>query len=64
MRLDEIVRFQHGQVGFALTLDRDVLGCVLLDETEGIEAGNRVGGTGEVVRVPVGPALLGRTVIR
>jgi F-type H+/Na+-transporting ATPase subunit alpha len=62
VRLDEIVCFQHGQVGFALTLDRDVLGCVLLDETEGIEAGNRVGGTGEVVRVPVGQALLGRTV--
>jgi F-type H+-transporting ATPase subunit alpha len=62
VRLDELVRFQRGQVGFALTLDRDVLGCVLLDETEGIEAGDRVSGTGEVVRVPVGPALLGRTV--
>jgi F-type H+-transporting ATPase subunit alpha len=62
VRLDELVRFEHGQVGFALTLDRDILGCVLLDETEGIEAGDRVGGTGEVVRVPVGPALLGRTV--
>ena len=62
VRLDELVRFEHGQVGFALTLDRDSLGCVLLDETEGIEAGDRVGSTGEVVRVPVGPALLGRTV--
>jgi F-type H+-transporting ATPase subunit alpha len=62
VRLDELVRFEHGQVGFALTLDRDVLGCVLLDETEGIEAGDRAGGTGTVVRVPVGPALLGRIV--
>ena len=62
VRLDELVRFEHGQVGFALTLDRAVLGCVLLDETEGIEAGDRVSGAGEVVRVPVGPALLGRTV--
>ena len=62
VRLDELVRFEHGRVGFALTLDRDILGCVLLDATEGIEAGDRVGGTGEVVRVPVGPALLGRTV--
>jgi F-type H+-transporting ATPase subunit alpha len=62
VRLDELVRFEHGQVGFAITLDRDVLGCVLLDEIEGIEAGDRVRGTGEVVRVPVGPALVGRTV--
>jgi F-type H+/Na+-transporting ATPase subunit alpha len=62
VRLDELVRFEHGQVGFALTLDRDTLGCVLLDETGGLEAGDRVDGTGEVVRVPVGSALLGRTV--
>lgn len=62
VRLDELLRFEHGQVGFALTLDPDMLGCVLLDETGGIKAGNRVSGTGEVVRVPVGPALLGRTV--
>jgi F-type H+-transporting ATPase subunit alpha len=62
VRLDELVRFEHGQVGFAITLDRDVLGCVLLDETEGIEAGDRASGTGNVVRVPVGPALLGRIV--
>jgi F-type H+-transporting ATPase subunit alpha len=62
VRLDELVRFEHGQVGFALTLDRGTLGCVLLDETGGLEAGDRVDGTGEVVRVPVGSALLGRTV--
>lgn len=62
MRLDELVRFDRGQVGFALTLDRDALGCVLLDDAEGIEAGDRVRGTGEVARVPVGPGLLGRIV--
>jgi F-type H+-transporting ATPase subunit alpha len=62
VRLDELVRFEHERVGFAITLDRDVLGCVLLDEIEGIKAGDRVRGTGEVVRVPVGEALLGRIV--
>jgi F-type H+/Na+-transporting ATPase subunit alpha len=62
VRADELVRFEHGQAGFALTLDRDSLGCVLLDDIETVEAGHRVEGTGEVVRVPVGPALLGRTV--
>jgi F-type H+-transporting ATPase subunit alpha len=62
VRLDELVRFECGQVGYAATLDRDLLGCVLLDDAQGLEAGHRVRGTGEVVRVPVGPALLGRTV--
>ncbi|MGE0286824.1 MAG: F0F1 ATP synthase subunit alpha [Bradyrhizobium sp.] len=62
VRLDELVRFESGQVGYATTLERDLLGCVLLDDTEGLEAGQWVRGTGEVVRVPVGPGLLGRIV--
>ncbi len=62
VRLDELVRFENGQVGFALTLDRDALGCVLLDDADAIEAGHLVRGTGEVLRVPVGEAMLGRIV--
>ena len=62
VRLDELVRFARGQVGFAVNLDRDALGCVLLDHPEAIQAGDLVRGTGEIVRVPVGPALLGRIV--
>ena len=62
VRLDELLRFERGQIGFAATLDRDTLGCVLLDNPEAIEAGDLVHGTGEVVRVPVGPDLLGRIV--
>lgn len=62
VRLGELVRFERGQVGFTLTLDRDSVGCVLLDEARMMEAGDRVRGTGEVVRVPVGEALLGRIV--
>jgi len=42
VRLDEVVQFDRGQTGFTLTLDRDTLGCVLLDETEGLRAGDRV----------------------
>jgi F-type H+-transporting ATPase subunit alpha len=62
VRLDEVLRFETGEVGFAQTLDRDSIGCVLLDAGEGIAAGTAVRGTGEVVRVPVGPSLLGRVV--
>ncbi len=60
--LDELLRFEKGQFGFAQTLDRDRIGCVLLDAVDTIEAGDAVRGTGDVVRVPVGPELLGRVV--
>jgi len=60
--LSELLRFDGGRMGFALTLDSDSIGAVLLDDGEAIEAGSRVTGTGEVVRVPVGPGLLGRIV--
>ena len=61
-RLDELVRFDKGQFGFAQVLEAERVGCVLLDDADAIEAGDTVRGTGDVVRVPVGPALLGRIV--
>jgi F-type H+-transporting ATPase subunit alpha len=62
VRLDELLRFQKGQFGFAQVLERDRVGCVLLDDVDAVEAGDMVHGTGDVVRVPVGPELLGRVV--
>jgi F-type H+-transporting ATPase subunit alpha len=61
-RLDELLRFQKGQFGYAQVLEPDRIGCVVLDDVDGVEAGDTVRGTGDVVRVPVGPALLGRVV--
>jgi len=61
-RLNELLHFETGQSGLAMTLEPNEIGTVLLDEAEGIEAGTRVTGTGEVLRVPVGPGLLGRVV--
>jgi len=60
--LSELVRFGGGQFGFVQTLERDHAGCVVFDDAEAIEAGDVVHGTGDVVRVPVGPPLLGRIV--
>ena len=60
VRLDEVLRFAGGQTGFVRVLDPDRIGCVLLDGTTKVEAGDAVFGTGEVVNVPVGEALLGR----
>src|ERR1700749_268486 len=62
VRLDEMLRFQKGQFGCAQVLEPDRVGCVLLDDADGVEAGDMVTGTGDVIRVPVGSALLGRVV--
>ncbi|GAA4337399.1 hypothetical protein GCM10023144_33090 [Pigmentiphaga soli] len=62
LRLNELLRFENGSLGYALTLDAGSVGCVLLDEGAGIESGMRVTGVGDVVRVPVGQALAGRVV--
>ncbi len=62
VRLAELLKFDKGQFGFVHSLARDSLGCVLLDDFDGVEAGDRVRGTGDVVRTPVGPELLGRVV--
>ncbi|MEX6508405.1 F0F1 ATP synthase subunit alpha [Jiella sp. M17.18] len=61
-RLDELLAFADGRFGFAQVLEEDRVGCVLLDDLSGIEAGDVVSGTGDVVRVPVGEGLLGRVV--
>lgn len=61
-QLNELLKFEGGRLGFALSLDVDRIGAVLLDEGEAIEAGSKVMCTGEVARTPVGPGLLGRVV--
>jgi vacuolar-type H+-ATPase subunit B/Vma2 len=48
--------------GLAVDLGEDAIGCVLLGDAGRFSAGSVVRGTGEVARVPVGDALLGRVV--
>ncbi|CAN2536019.1 ATP+synthase+subunit+alpha [Methylocapsa aurea] len=60
--LDELLRFETGQLGFARALEADRVAVVLLDPGDEIEAGARVFATGEVARAPVGEGLLGRVV--
>jgi F-type H+-transporting ATPase subunit alpha len=61
-RLDELLVFESGVRGLAVDLAEEAIGCILLGPSDGIVAGSRVRGTGEVARVPVGEALLGRVV--
>ncbi len=62
VELNELLRFENGELGFALSLEVDRIGVILLDAGRVIEAGERVFGAGQVARAPVGPGLLGRVV--
>ena len=62
VRLAELLKFERGQFGFVQSLSEDRIGCVLLDDVDGVKAGDSVSGAGDVVRTPVGPELLGRVV--
>ncbi|WP_403020213.1 F0F1 ATP synthase subunit alpha [Salinibacterium sp. GXW1014] len=59
---NELIRFADGTLGLALNLDESEIGVVVLGEFSGIEAGQEVTRTGEVLSVPVGDAYLGRVV--
>jgi F-type H+/Na+-transporting ATPase subunit alpha len=59
---NELLRFADGTLGLALNLDIREIGVVVLGEFSGIEAGQEVHRTGEVLSVPVGDAFLGRVV--
>ena len=61
-RLGELLRFEGGRMGYALSLDPEAINAAIFDETEAIGVGSLVSATGEVARVPVGPGLLGRVV--
>lgn len=61
-RIDELLRFEDGSTGIAFEISREEIGCVLITDGTGIAAGMKAYGTGEIVRVPVGPELLGRVV--
>ena len=59
---NELIRFQDGTLGLALNLDENEIGVVVLGEFTGIEEGQEVTRTGEVLSVPVGEGFLGRVV--
>ena len=62
VRSDELLRFAGNRHGFAFNLDRDRVGCVLLDEGASLQAGTVVQRTGRVLDTPVGDELLGRVI--
>ncbi|RRD60622.1 F0F1 ATP synthase subunit alpha [Leucobacter sp. OH1287] len=59
---NELVRFADGTLGLAQNLEENELGVVVLGDFTGIEEGQQVTRTGEVLSVPVGEGYLGRVV--
>jgi len=59
---NELLRFEDGTLGLALNLDVREIGVVVLGEFSGIEEGQEVRRTGEVLSVAVGDGYLGRVV--
>lgn len=59
---NELLTFEDGTLGLALNLDVREIGVVVLGEFSGIEEGQEVRRTGQVLAVPVGDAYLGRVV--
>ena len=59
---NELLEFEDGTLGLALNLDVREIGVVVLGDFSGIEEGQQVRRTGEVLSVPVGDGYLGRVV--
>src|SRR6187455_1044139 len=59
---NELLEFEDGTRGLALNLDTREIGVVILGDFGGIEEGQTVRRTGEILSVPVGDGYLGRVV--
>ena len=59
---NELLEFPGGVLGVALNLDVHLIGAVILGDYAGIEEGQQVKRTGEILSVPVGDGFLGRVI--
>lgn len=60
--LGELLQFKDDVFGMVMNLEEDSLSAVLLGEANKVKEGDTVKGTGKVITVPVGEAMLGRVV--
>ena len=58
----ELLEFPHDVRGLALNLEEDKVGVVLFGEYQNVKEGDTVKRTGRIMSIPVGEAMVGRTV--
>tara|TARA_R110002072_G_scaffold1369_7_gene11364 strand:+ start:54243 stop:55787 length:1545 start_codon:yes stop_codon:yes gene_type:complete len=58
----EMIEFEGNLFGFALNLERDSVGAVVLGDYKSLREGQTAKCTGRILEVPTGPELLGRVV--
>jgi F-type H+-transporting ATPase subunit alpha len=58
----ELLEFPGGLKGMVLNLEEDNVGAAIFGSDRILKEGDQVRSTGEIVSIPVGPALLGRVV--
>ncbi|RMC57992.1 F0F1 ATP synthase subunit alpha [Lactobacillus sp. ESL0260] len=59
---NELLEFDNGSYGIAQNLESNDVGIIILGNFDDIREGDQVKRTGEIMRVPVGDALIGRVV--
>ncbi len=59
---NELLQFEDGTLGLALNLEEREIGTIVLGDFSGIEEGQPVRRTGQILSVPVGDGFLGRVV--
>jgi F-type H+-transporting ATPase subunit alpha len=62
VRAQELVQFDNGVMGIAFNLEANNVGVIIMGDYIDIKEGDEVRGTGRIVSVPVGDALIGRVV--
>jgi len=60
--MDEILDFEDGSQGMVFDIGSDLIGSVLLHDTDALAVGTSVRRSGRTLSVPVGDALLGRVI--
>ncbi|MBK6661876.1 MAG: F0F1 ATP synthase subunit alpha [Thermoflexaceae bacterium] len=58
----ELLEFSNGSMGIAMNLEQESVSAVVLGDYIDIKEGDEVRGTGRIIEVPVGDALIGRVV--
>jgi len=56
----EMIEFESGQIGQVFNLEANSIGAVIYGNSSGIGEGSTVKGTGKLLEVPVGDAVIGR----